>query len=101
MDGSGRANAATRAGGCLTRSSLHGPFLHLEPRAVDVTAGAVSAARHQIREPDFIDLRQIDRLTRPCRRVLRRTIGPLRDDAVDVEFHPALRGEHELRFEKS
>src|SRR4051812_442363 len=80
----------------LSRLSLYGFPVHLERRDVDVAAGSVSAAGNEVGEADFVHFAEIDRLARPRGRVLRRTVRSFGDDAFDVEFHPALRREHEF-----
>ena len=61
----------------------------------------MAAARDQVDKTDFVDLTEINRLAHPGRCILCRAVCPLRYDAFDVEFHPALGREHELGFEES
>src|SRR5438552_7097617 len=72
------------------RRTRHGLAINFDLAELDISTGAVATARHQVHEPDFIDLAQI-RIWHPdfIVWICRELSHVYRDHALRIEFDPA------------
>src|SRR5712671_1332339 len=94
------ARSATSAARISARLTFDRTSIHVNPSDVYEAAPSVSAARHQIREANLVDLAQV-RLLDPAadlRRLL--PLGVDRGDRRDIQLQPADRRDRELRLDE-